>query len=357
MPPLDVLDWWQYCTVILFCSPFVFSFCLDLVRGKHELPKKAPVMSDENTPARIPLTEVELERPKYAWPTVLLSVVVFALWANNLRLFHKGQLELLPTVLMNAVFAFISFTPVHDASHSAISKPGSEVNLNFIIGCLSAIPLVAPFQFFKYMHGQHHRFNNHPTLDPDHWCAHPSKNYFRGGVELLFKCSTAFFYYLHVFRARLRRECEEETMSRTIRNVYSELKVYVVVLGVVIYMLRETFFLAWLLPALIALTFLMYAFDFLPHRAHAFSDRQNPYKATNFTRGILDPSEPTWVHSVLGILLLNQDIHLVHHLYPFIPWYKYPVIYQHRREEMIRKGAREIPILDLKGLQFEEKHL
>ena len=65
-------------------------------------------------------------------------------------------------------------------------------------------------------------------------------------------------------------------------------------------------------------------FDYLPHR---------PFKETNRWK-----NARVYPGKVLNVLILGQNYHLIHHLWPSIPWYKYQSAYYAAK-----------PILDAKG--------
>jgi beta-carotene hydroxylase len=69
----------------------------------------------------------------------------------------------------------------------------------------------------------------------------------------------------------------------------------------------------WLLPAALALVFLAFAFDFLPHYPYDTAAR---YYDTRIYPGRL-----------LNVVLLGQNYHLIHHLWTTIPWYRYQHVY------------------------------
>jgi fatty acid desaturase len=81
----------------------------------------------------------------------------------------------------------------------------------------------------------------------------------------------------------------------------------------------------WLATALLALLF-----DWLPHHPHTVQGRYTD------TRAI--PSR------VLEVLLLGQNLHLVHHLWPSVPWYRYGVVFREAEHALRAKGS---PIVDL----------
>ena len=70
----------------------------------------------------------------------------------------------------------------------------------------------------------------------------------------------------------------------------------------------------WIIPARLTFLYLAVFFAWLPHFPYEHTDR---FRNTRIT---LFPGS-TW-------LLLQQDRHLIHHLYPSIPWYRYRVAHQ-----------------------------
>ena len=43
------------------------------------------------------------------------------------------------------------------------------------------------------------------------------------------------------------------------------------------------------------------------------------------------------------MLLLSQNMHNVHHLAPSVPFFKYGDVWAAGREELIRRGTRQLP--------------
>ena len=88
----------------------------------------------------------------------------------------------------------------------------------------------------------------------------------------------------------------------------------------------------WVGPALCALALLAFAFDWLPHHPHTNRER---YRDTNV---ILFPG--------LTFVLLSQNYHLIHHLYPTIPFYSYGRVFRKLRPFLEEQGS---PIYDWRG--------
>jgi len=82
----------------------------------------------------------------------------------------------------------------------------------------------------------------------------------------------------------------------------------------------------WYLPMRIALLILNVFFQWLPH--HPF-DRTERYLNTRIS---------LWAGGTL--LLLQQNLHLMHHLWPSVPFYNYARLYRALRPVLVAEGSR-----------------
>ena len=76
------------------------------------------------------------------------------------------------------------------------------------------------------------------------------------------------------------------------------------------------------LPFKFATVFLSMTFDYLPHRPHSSLDI---YEGTSVT-SIYGNTKDTAFIQPLTLLLLYQNYHNIHHLYPWIPFYHYSTV-------------------------------
>ena len=81
----------------------------------------------------------------------------------------------------------------------------------------------------------------------------------------------------------------------------------------------------WIVPARLTFLYLAFFFVWLPHFPFEHTDR---FRNTRIT---LFPGS-TW-------LLLHQDRHLIHHLYPSIPWYRYRAAHRELAPLLAEHGA------------------
>lgn len=244
------------------------------------------------------------QRPKLAWPTVILFVAAVTIFAASTYAYLVGALPLAWVILINSIAAYMSFTVVHEASHNIIS---SNRKLNDWLGragtaMLSPVPF---FRTFRFIHMQHHRFTNDPEKDPDLYAG-------TGPAWLLpFKWATVDFKYFHYY---LNPKIFMQRPQSERRELYLAVLFGVAVLAVVLAMgWMEYYLWLYLLPTRIANLFLIFGFDFLPHYPHQAKAKDQPFQCTSNRVGM------EWL---MTPLFLYQNYHLVHHLYPTVPFYR-----------------------------------
>jgi beta-carotene hydroxylase len=93
--------------------------------------------------------------------------------------------------------------------------------------------------------------------------------------------------------------------------------------------LKEAFLL-WLIPSFFGVIITVYVFDHLPHHPHADTG-----KYTNAR---------TYPHPILDKVFFMHSYHIVHHLWPSIPWYLYKSVYEDKRSELQAAGNIEVKL-------------
>lgn len=274
-----------------------------------------PVVS--NRPLRLTRDEREFVRMvDIALPTLVMSVTVVAGWTALQVLLWTGILTPWVGVPMAALLAFWSFTPMHDASHRAVGK---NQRLNTFVGWLSGVPLLAPFAAFRHVHLEHHRCTNEGDDDPDHWSG-------RGPwyVLPLRWMTQDFYYYAWYFQRRQSRPRSEVVAA------VGGIALFYGVVG-----LASALGFAWealvyvLIPARVAIMWLAFSFDFIVHHPHDIPASADRYRAT-----------AAWDHEGLTVPLVSQNYHLLHHLYPGVPFYRYSRAWRMLRPHLEARNAK-----------------
>ena len=254
-----------------------------------------------------------MKKPTVAWPTIMVLVASCIIFSLSTAAYIEGALPLSWAILFNTIAAYMSFTPAHEASHGSVSANRA---LNDWVGRLATV-LQSPvpfFRAFRYIHMQHHRFTNDKTKDPDLYVGSGP------GWLLPLKWTTLDINYLYrylnpsVFMKRPKSERREMLLA---------LLFAAVVLTVISANGWLNYYLwLFLIPGRITAIFLAITFDFLPHYPHQAQAKDQPFQCTSNRVGM------EWL---LTPVLLFQNYHLVHHLYPSVPFYRLLKIWYARK--------------------------
>ncbi len=261
----------------------------------------------------------------FAWPTVAFAVVILAAFATVVAVALAGAIPLWLGFLLNAVVAYAAFTPGHEAAHWNIAGRHSRLRwLNEACGWISMAIMFDNFAVLRAAHMQHHAHTNDPEKDPDYFV--PDS----GAIRVLLRSFVLFSGYFRSYLADTKRKSNGRRRRLGALAFSGSLFAIAIGLSAAGY-LREVLAL-WVLPAPAAFLILALVFDYLPHRPHRSVDRY-----TN-TKIILFPG--------LNTLLLGQNYHLIHHLYPAVPFYRMGACFREIRQGLAARGA---PIIDLRG--------
>lgn len=208
----------------------------------------------------------------------------------------------------NVLALHLAGTVIHDASHQAAHQ---NRLINAAMGHVSALMLGFTFPVFTRVHMQHHAHVNDPKNDPDHFVS-------TGGP--LWLIAARFFYHeVYFFQRRLWQGMDlwEWAISRLLVAGVIVAACYYGFLG---YILNF-----WFSPALVVGLALGLFFDYLPHRP--FRERSRWRNARVYPSRIWN-----W-------LILGQNYHLIHHLWPSIPWYHYQRVYELMQPTLTAHGS------------------
>jgi ferredoxin-NADP reductase/fatty acid desaturase len=251
--------------------------------------------------------------PTLALPTAAIYAGALTTWGLATWAFLAHAVTPWLTVPVHAAAGFVMFTVLHDAVHYSIS---STRWVNGLFGRLAA-PFVAiymSFPLFKFIHIQHHRFaNEDPDTDPDHYTS------VGPWWQLPFRWLTIDVWYARFYVQNRRRLPAADARESAA----------VVVLALAGIAAATAMGALWevaaivLIPQRIQLGVLAWWFDWLPHHGLGRTQRENRYQATRIRVGL------EWL---MTPLMLSQNYHLVHHLHPSIPFYRYVRAWRHNEE-------------------------
>ena len=232
---------------------------------------------------------------------------IFLVTVSTLGYFLRG----LPSwccFVLNTLALHLVGTVIHDASHNAAHR---NRIVNAVLGHGSALMLGFTFPVFTRVHLQHHAHVNDPENDPDHFVS-------TGGP--LWLIAARFFYHeIYFFQRRLWRKFE------LLEWFLSRILVAMLIYSACQFGFLDYLFNFWFSPALVVGLALGLFFDYLPHR---------PFKERNRWQ-----NARVYPGALLNLLIMGQNYHLVHHLWPSIPWYKYKPAYEYMKPLLDQKQS------------------
>lgn len=277
---------------------------------------------------RIPKGDPDFVAPPIAWPTMLLFVIALLLWGGVIALVEQGTVGLWLSMPVQAMAIFMMFTVLHDGVHRSLARGYPRLNdlvANFAGYFLSPIASCASF---RVAHFAHHRHTNHATDDPDMW----------SGVGrrwlMPLHWATADLAYI----PPLWRDRDKLSGWEKFQIVGSIVLLVSGLCAAVLLGYGYEALVYWVIPSRLAVLWLAFAFNYLPHHPHDVLQSHNPYAATNVREG----GEP-----LMKWVFLYQNYHLIHHLFPSVPFYRYLRIWQKYGRDFRDRGAPTVPLLAL----------
>lgn len=264
--------------------------------------------------------------PSIAWPTVALAVLLPLILGGLIYAGLSGAVAPAWLTLPIAFISYAHYSLVHESIHgNVVAAPRSLAFVNVIVGWIGSIGLGMGWPILQRTHVLHHSHTN-TEKDPDI----SVKGTF---WQLMWKWAVGIPqslvpYFLLPFIARGGYSGLRSILS--VREVWlSSLPTLftLALLGVAIATGHVLdWLLLWFLPTRLAVLMLMVFFQWLPH--YPF-DRTDRYGATRIS---------LWPGG--DVILLLQNLHLMHHLWPGVPFYNYRRLFVALRPLLVAEGSR-----------------
>lgn len=261
----------------------------------------------------------QLERPEIAWGTIALFLIYISGYGLVITLTLSESIPFVATTFICTCLAYMGFTIIHDAGHGSIFRESSKLKpLERAMGWVAGVPLMlVPFNLFKIIHDRHHAYTNDPELDPDHFIWHKS------WYGVLLNCLYIPMQY-HILSVTKLAHDKKVRQTYPTTLFYFSVIIISLILLIQLGFMTELIFLVFI-PNVLAVIMLALFFDYIPHYPHKSLNRYNNAR--------IYPSR------ILNILLLGQNYHLTHHLYPKVPWYKYRTLYLRIKSDLAEHNA------------------
>jgi fatty acid desaturase len=259
------------------------------------------------------------------WRTLLLLAAMYALVIGNFAVHQIAPGPLVVHVIVAAIGIHLSFTVWHEGVHRNTS---GRTWLNDAIGILGIFPYMAPYYVEKWFHLQHHTNLNQPE--------DPNRIYIDGPF---WQIGFRYLRILRFARARLAddpRTRSEKTLDAippfAIAGLYGAAAWHGSFLDLVA---------LWFVPLVLSKVVMDWYINYLPHVGLP----PNRFHGTRIVAvGWFTP------------LVLCHNYHAIHHLWPDIPWHRYPSVFRARLGYLREHGVpieRRLVGFDPAGEGFE----
>ncbi|HSZ50429.1 MAG TPA: fatty acid desaturase [Caulobacteraceae bacterium] len=263
--------------------------------------------------------------PPVAWPTLAMAVVLPITHWSVVALGLAGGLPLWACAAILTVTGYAHYTLVHESIHGNLAPGHPALRwLNTLVGWVGALGLCHNWPMMMRGHALHHAHTN-TDQDPD--------IHVKGSFGQLLARWLVFvpmslvppILFRYVAPAQYRKLDRmlmggEMLQASAVSVVLLALFAVSVPTGHVLDWLRLLF-----IPSRVAALILQICFSWLPH--YPF-DRTERYLNTRVS---------LWPGGT--ILLLQQNLHLMHHLWPSVPFYNYARLYRSLRPTLVAKGS------------------
>jgi ring-1,2-phenylacetyl-CoA epoxidase subunit PaaE len=246
------------------------------------------------------------------WRTVALGLASIAVWIGAAVAFLAGYAPWWLTVPAQALAGAALMIVLHEAAHRNVSRTEW---VNGAVG-RAAMPFIAPYcslPSFRFLHGQHHNHTNAGAArDPDDFVT--DAPWWQLPMRWVLYDVAYVRWYLRQLGARPGREVAEST---AVALAFDAAVVWCIVSGNL-----GGLVVAWLIPQRLSFCAIAWGFAWLPHHGLPPGRRAKTTRARLGMEWLLTPA------------LFAQNFHLVHHLYPRVPFHSLLATWRRREREI-----------------------
>lgn len=274
--------------------------------------------------------EAKALTPEVAWPTLAFLFVLAGVHWSMIWLTLSGAVALGWLVLPIGFTTYAHYTLVHESVHGNIVRNRRYAWVHTLVGWYGSIMLFSTWPLLERTHKHHHSFVN-TEKDPDIYVKLSLPRLLLRNLISTVLQPVPILLQRRVFRdSALARGYvnADQIMSRNekiqhhVVNGLQCLIFWSLALGVFGWVFVGLVYGA----VLIAMNMLIIMFQWLPHHPFSETGRYSATRNIGFTG---------W-----NFLFLWQNWHLMHHLWPSVPFYNYQRLYNRLQPVLEEKGAR-----------------
>jgi len=214
--------------------------------------------------------------PAFAWPTVVLALVLLATFAASVWLALRGSISYLASACINGVVIYSIYTVVHEAVHNNISSHRHDLRwVDSVLGHMSCFLLWQFMDHHRESHLEHHKHTNEDS-DPDINARATLAGY------LFVRLPVALLNYFNPYV--LYQECKRFDVPRDgIRRTFIAFGLNTAVLaGLLVAGYGYEVLVLWFIPWWIGQSIMLTLFTWSPHHDHWETGRYRNSRISEF---------------------------------------------------------------------------
>ena len=258
--------------------------------------------------------------PDVAWPTLWLLAGSYLSLTISTWLALSGLWPLWVSSILNGIVLYGTYTVVHEGIHDNIVQPGSGFRwVNMTAAFIGAIPLALLIYPHRKSHMVHHTKCNTDD-DPDIYARGPF------GVVTFWRIPVTVLRQFNPIEQY--RECRRYgvTWRDTLFSMLTYAAYIAMVAGAVAAGYGYEVLVLWFVPFFVGYSVMLVFFTWVPHYPHTEVGRYRD------TRCSLWPGA--------NVLTQGESLHLIHHMMPWVPWYRYEAVFREIRPFLEQNGAQ-----------------
>lgn len=264
--------------------------------------------------------------PAVAWPTLALALFLPCTLAVVIGLGLTGLWPLWACTPALTFVCYAHYTLVHEAIHgNVVSKPKGLYWVNTIVGWVGATGLGGPWPTLQRTHVLHHSHTN-SERDPDIFVKGTLGQLVGKWAMMSIMSLIPLAALKYIAPVRYRQIGTILSRTEILQASLFTCVVLTTLAAAAATGYLTEWLLLWFVPSRLAFLILNIFFQWLPH--YPF-DRTDRYGNTRIS---------LWFGGTF--LTLQQNLHLMHHLWPSVPFYNYARLFRALKPVLVAKGSR-----------------
>lgn len=278
------------------------------------------------TPAQLKELSVRSNAPGLVRAISHYAAVVLvgvALWQVKT---NYGLLWAIPLLFAQGYLVAFLFMPVHEAAHKTVFK--SRV-LNLVLGHLSSLAIILPYEYYALFHWDHHRYTQNPQRDPELIVAtFPTSDTklaiaYSGLIQVAYRIRLMFG---HALTGKASSPwIPENKRGEVVWEARAYVAVYLALLLGSIALGSTMLLWIWLVPLFVGQLFL---------RPYLYAE----HTGCERTRSAYENTRTTYTGALTKWFTWNMPFHVEHHAYPSVPFHALPQLNETLADRIVYKG-------------------